>query len=50
MLVFARFGEDPSLLGGLLETAQSALNSLAWSDANFHSVDDPLSARVMREN
>ncbi len=45
MLVFARFGEDPSFLGGLLETAQSALNSLAWSDANFHSVDDPLSAR-----
>jgi len=35
-LVLASFGENPRLLGGLLKTAQRALDRLARCDANFH--------------
>jgi hypothetical protein len=41
MLVLARFRKDAGLLGGLFETAKRALNRLAWSNANFHSIQHP---------
>jgi len=49
MLVLARLGENTRLVGGLLETAQRALDRLAWCDANFHSYDPPFNALVERK-